>query len=413
MERSARIMSSNIQKKIINFSSSLSDQNWKWQLTESLQSVEDLFSHQLISLEEFKQLQELDHQFKVRITPYYAKLIQKNKNCPIRLQAIPHLGERDPILPQWAVDQSQKLYHRDTPWHTDAIGDVEHLSAPRLTHRYMDRAILHISTLCSVYCRFCFRKSHLSQRTESLYDGTLDSAFTYLNRHPEVRELILTGGDPLSVSDLMLKKIFEKASEISSIQVLRIHSRMPVTLPCRFTAELLDLLSHSWNFSISMVSHFNHPSELTDEATQAIHHLKRCGITLLNQNVLLKGVNDSTECLGKLFRNLYERGIIPYYIHHPDWTPGTFHFRTSIERGKALISALKGQIPGPALPDYILDIPQGFGKISLLDAQTKIVQAWQASDAHSKIVGALYQVQSPGTRKSQPRALQYLDLYSI
>lgn len=119
-----------------------------------------------------------------------------------------------------------------------------------------------------------------------------------------------------------------------------------------------------------------------------------------------------TECLGKLFRGLYERGVIPYYLHHPDWTPGTFHFRTSIERGKALISKLKGQIPGPALPDYILDIPQGFGKISLFDSQIKLMQAWHPSENPQKIEGALYQLQSPGTRKTQPRTLEYLDLYS-
>jgi lysine 2,3-aminomutase len=388
---------------------------WKQELLQSFTSISDLTKSQLITTTEAAQLNQLGEQFKVRITPYYAGLMSSSPHCPIRKQAIPDLGEADPVLPEWISKLSQQIYGRPTPWNQDAIGDVKNLAAPRITHRYRNRAILHLSSMCAVFCRFCFRKSHLNDSERTLYEGSLDPAFQYLEANSEIRELILTGGDPLSISDLALKKTLERVSQIRNIKTVRIHSRMPVTLPSRFTSDLLEVLGHPWGFNLVIVSHFNHPKELTPAAIQSIKQIKKAGLTLLNQSVLLRGINNSLECLQDLFQGLYEAGVIPFYLHHPDWTPGTFHFRVSVEEGRNLFSHLKGLVPGPALPHYILDIPQGFGKTSLMDnslVKLEELPSSSHSDPHaSGIRGAIYKVSAPSTRKGDQSHYTYLDLF--
>ena len=386
-------------------------ETWRQELIDSYSSVEDLYSAGLINLKESTELAALGAQFKVRVTPYYSKLIQPDLDCPIRKQAIPLLGEVDPSLPDWATDLCQKIYGRPSPWTPDAIGDVQNLAAPRITHRYKNRAILHISSSCAVYCRFCFRKSHLNDHDIALYEGPLEPAFQYLKSNSEVTELILTGGDPLSLTDAALKKMFQRIAEIPHLKILRIHTRMPVTLPSRITPALLELFSQEWPFSLYLVSHFNHTRELTPEALSKLRALKRNGVTTLNQSVLLNGINDSVNELVDLFQGLYEAGVIPYYLHHPDWTPGTFHFRVSIERGKALYSQLRGLLSGPALPEYILDIPEGYGKISPMDASFRKVCEFPEKNDSGSLRGALYEIASPSTRKGQGAPLQYLDLF--
>jgi lysine 2,3-aminomutase len=389
-------------------------EEWRQEFLNSYSSVADLIKNRLVSSQEAVQLNSLGERFKVRITPYYANLMEPRVDCPIRLQAIPHLGEEDPVLPQSFQDISQRIYQRSSPWHGDAIGDVKNLAVPRLTHRYENRAILHLSSICAVYCRFCFRKSHLNDDEKTLYEGSLDEAIEYIGSHTEIRELILTGGDPLSSTDSVIRRLFERVSSIEHIRMLRIHSRMAVTLPSRFTPALLDLFRKDWNFSLTLVSHFNHPQEITYEARTALKNLRKTGITLLNQSVLLKGVNSDFECLKTLFQTLYENGVIPFYLHHPDWTPGTFHFRISIDEGRKLYAQLKGHLSGPALPHYILDIPQGYGKIALSDPSlAKKIQSLVPDSLHSnsKIGGAIYELTPPTIRKPQNQPILYLDLY--
>lgn len=392
-----------------NDSSSRLSELWQQELLQSYSKVSELLNHGLMSPDESKKLDRLGEKFKVRITPYYAKLMRASPDCPIRKQALPSLDEEDPRLPLWASQLSQEIYGRPAPWHADAIGDIRKLEVPRLTHRYHSRAILHLSSMCAMYCRFCFRKSHLNDRDRTLYQGSLEPAFSYLQATPEIREVILTGGDPLSASDSALKGLFEQVSKISHIRTLRIHSRMAVTLPYRFTPQLLEILSQKWNFHIVLVSHFNHPAELTFEARSALTQLRHAGITLLNQSVLLNGVNNSVECLSTLFQGLYEVGVIPYYLHHPDWTPGTFHFRVSIEQGKKLLNQLQGRLTGPALPSYILDIPHGHGKISLMGSEIKKIQT--ITPAGESIQGAVYELTSPETREKKESKHRYLDLH--
>jgi lysine 2,3-aminomutase len=389
---------------------------WSQELSQSYTSVADLSRAGLLAPSEAERLSDLGSRFQVRITPYYAGLMSQNPACPIRLQAIPALGEEDPAaLPDWAVDWSRRLYGRDVPWSADPIGDVERLAAPRLTHRYGNRAILHLSTLCAVYCRFCFRKSHLNEREASLYDGSLDPAFEYLANHPEVRELILTGGDPLSVTDAAIARVLDRAASLPSLRVVRIHSRMAVTLPGRLTTELASVLSKpraradGSELSVHLVSHFNHPREWTPEAREGLARLRRAGIPLFNQSVLLRGINDSAAVLTDLFQSLYEAGVTPMYLHYPDWTPGTFHFRPGIERAQQLARELRGLLPGAALPHLVLDLPQGLGKASLLDASTRVFSRLEAPDG--LIQGAVYELASPLTREGRSAPL-YLDLHA-
>ena len=185
-------------------------ENWKQQLLRSYSSIADLCKATLITSVEADKLQSLGEKFKVRVTPYYASLMEASSECPIRKQAIPHLGEGDPILPEWATRMSQEIYRRPYPWDVDAIGDIQNLAAPRITHRYRHRAILHLSSMCAVYCRFCFRKSHLNDDERTLYEGQLEPAFNYLEENTEIRELILTGGDPLFLSDAALNRVLER-----------------------------------------------------------------------------------------------------------------------------------------------------------------------------------------------------------
>jgi lysine 2,3-aminomutase len=195
--------------------------------------------------------------------------------------------------------------------------------------------------------------------------------------------VILTGGDPLAVSNSILEKtllaIRDRAPQIRSV---RIHSRMAVTLPSRLDTSLAELLGRAdWPFQIHLVSHFNHPRELTPLAQAGLKRLRRAGVALWNQSVLLRKINDRVQTLAELFQGLYETGVAPIYLHHPDWTPGTFGFRLPISHGRKIMQALAGKIPGPALPKYVLDLPQGWGKVNLLDHRCQVVQQNQAPES--------------------------------
>jgi lysine 2,3-aminomutase len=384
---------------------------WTQELAQSYSSVPELSRAGLITSEEARRLESLGSRFKVRITPYYAALMSPARDCPIRSQAIPALGEDDPELPAWAREWSLRLFGRPEPWTADAIGDLDRLAAPRLTHRYGNRAILHLSSLCAVYCRFCFRKSHLNEKEALLYDGSLDPAFEYLSAHPEIRELILTGGDPLSLTEPALERVLDRAARLPSLRVLRIHSRMAVTLPSRLTPELAGLLSRprrdgARELSVHLVSHFNHPREWTTAAREGLSRLRLAGIPLFNQSVLLRGINDSEDTLAELFQGLYEAGITPMYLHHPDWTPGTFHFRPSIKRGRELARRLRGRLPGAAIPHYVLELPRGLGKTPLLETSLRKLDEWNQGSVH----GAVYELEAPLTRSGRG-TVRYLDLF--
>jgi len=246
----------------------------------------------------------------------------------------------------------------------DPIGDLDRQVAPRLTHRYRDRALLHVTNLCPMYCRFCFRKNLMNEREEELYSGGFEGAFAYLAAHPEIEELILTGGDPWMLSDEKLSALVnEIAARVPSLRRLRFHTRMPVTLPSRVQAGLLGAIVRPDRFRTFVVTHFNHPRELGRGAREALRVLTRGGVTVLNQSVLLKGVNDSAALLRELFLALGNEGVLPYYLHHCDLVAGAEHFRTSFAEGRRVWTELRGTLPGYLLPEYVVETPGGFGKV--------------------------------------------------
>jgi lysine 2,3-aminomutase len=245
----------------------------------------------------------------------------------------------------------------------DPIGDEAHTPVKGIVHRYPDRVLLKPVHVCAVYCRFCFRREKVGPGSEALNAAELEAAIDYIRQAPHVWEVILTGGDPLVLSPRRLADIMGRLNAIPHLQVIRIHTRVPVADPLRVTDEMISALQS--DKAVYAVLHANHANELTEKVRAAAQKFIRAGIPLLSQSTLLRGVNDSAEVLEQLFRQLTAMKIKPYYIHHPDLAPGTSHFRLPIAEGQALIESLQGRLSGIARPAYVLDIPGGFGKISL------------------------------------------------
>lgn len=243
----------------------------------------------------------------------------------------------------------------------DPIGDAVHARGA-LTHRYPDRVILHATRTCEVYCRFCFRRETVGE-TAHLAEPEFARALDHLAAHPQVREVILTGGDPLTLSPRRLKDWLSRLSALPSLDVIRLHTRIPVVAPERITDALIDALDLPQ--AVFLVLHINHPDELTPAAQAALRRLNRAGVALLSQTVLLKGVNADADTLEALFRALIRARVKPYYLHHCDLAKGTSHFRTTIAEGQAIMAALRARLSGIAQPTYVLDIPGGHGKVPI------------------------------------------------
>jgi lysine 2,3-aminomutase len=241
----------------------------------------------------------------------------------------------------------------------DPIGDRAHEVAKGLTRRYPDRVILAVTQTCEVYCRFCFRRETVGA-TGPLPNGELGVALDWIARNPAIREVILTGGDPLSLSARRLGAILGRLAAIPHVELLRLHTRVPVVAPGRIDGEMLAALDRP---QVWMAIHANHARELGPDALAALSRLNRAGIPLLSQTVLLKGVNDSADALEALFRALLRARIKPYYLHHCDLARGAGHFRTTIAEGRAIMAELRRRLSGTALPAYVLDIPGGHGKV--------------------------------------------------
>lgn len=324
---------------------------WQEELRGAVSSVRELAGKGYAFLEANPGLEAAEARYRTLVPPYYLGLIRKeDPEDPVAKIAFPSPAEL----------QSSEAGRRDP------IGDLAKKAAPRLTHRYRDRALLHVTNLCPMYCRFCFRKNLMNEREEELYRGDFEEAFAYLAAHPEIEELILTGGDPWMLSDERLRHLVDEvAARAPAVKRFRFHTRMPVTLPMRVTDSLFDSILRPGRFQTIVVTHFNHPQEVSEEAREGLRRLRRVGVLTLNQGVLLKGVNDSAETLRKLYLALGEEGVLPYYLHHCDLVEGGEHFRTSVEEGRAIWTELRGTLPGYFIPEYILDTPGGGGKIPL------------------------------------------------
>ncbi len=282
------------------------------------------------------------------VTPYYCGLARPDDpEDPIRRQFLPRLEELE-VRPY------------ELP---DPLGEAANGPLPRLVRRYRDRALLLVTGRCGTYCRFCFRRHFASQAERDITPEELERAAAWIAERPEIEETILSGGDPLTLGDDRLVEVLESLRRARRGLVLRIHTRMPVVLPGRVTeglARRLGALRPLW-----LVSQFNHPRELTPQSLEALERLAAAGLPLLNQSVLLRGVNDDDAVLAALFRGLQRAGVKPYYLFHPDLARGTAHFRPSLRRGLRLAARLGEALSGVARPVYALDLPGGGGKVAL------------------------------------------------
>ena len=322
--------------------------DWRWQLRNRIRTPEDLCAC-FPQLANGGYIAEASARFPLALTPYYASLIQTpDASDPIFQMAIPQLAE--------LTDRSFLI--------EDPLAEDHDMPVPGLIHRYRDRALLIATSTCSVYCRHCTRKRVAGFREGVIGPEELDQAVRYLGEHPEIRDVIVSGGDPLTLGTETLERILARLREVESVEVIRIGTRAPVVLPMRITTELVQMLRRYHPLYIN--THFNHPAELTAEAAEACRRMADAGIPLGNQTVLLRGVNDSPQVLETLFRGLLRNRVRPYYLFQCDLVRGVEHFRTPISRGIEIMEYLRGRVSGMAIPTFVVDAPNGGGKIPLL-----------------------------------------------
>lgn len=314
-------------------------------------------------------LDAVAERYAIAVTPEMAEQIDA---------ADPH----DPIAAQFVPDAREL---RTLPEElTDPIGDEAHSPVPGIVHRYPDRALLKVVQVCPVYCRFCFRRESVGpQHGGALPRAELDQALAYLRDHPEIWEVILTGGDPMILSPARMHYLMERLAEIEHVRIVRLHTRVPVVAPAHVDDALITALKRAGK-TVYVALHANHPKEFTENARAAITRLVDAGIPMLSQSVLLRGVNDDLDTLTALMRGFVELRIKPYHLNHGDLAPGTAHFRTTIAEGRALVGALRGRLSGLCQFFYVLDIPGGAGKAVLnpdaLEAHARgemIIRDWQ------------------------------------
>lgn len=315
---------------------------WQQLLKQSVSSVDQLVEKFRIKKEV---AERLDDFFQARINPYYLSLI-RYPGDPIWLQAVP-----DEI----------ELYDIDAP--EDPLNEDEMSPVPNITHRYPDRALFLTTSQCGLYCRFCTRKRKVGDSSK-INMKELEAAFQYLEQHTEINDVILSGGDPLMLTDAMLEKVLSRLREIPHIQIIRLGTKMPCVLPQRITPQLCDMLKKYHPIYVN--THFNHPWEITPESTKACEMLVNAGVPVGCQTVLLKGVNDDPEVMRELMKKLLAIRVRPYYIYQADLTKGANHFRTPIDVGLEIMDNLRGHISGLAVPQFVIDAPGGGGKIPLL-----------------------------------------------
>jgi lysine 2,3-aminomutase len=320
--------------------------------TSTLTRIDTLIGQGYIPETERGALGALSERYAIAVPPHLADLIDKlDPADPIARQVIPSTAEGT-VTPEERADP---------------IGDDRFSPVKGLVHRYPDRVLLKLHSACAMYCRFCFRRETVGPGGDAMKPEDLESALDYIRGDERIWEVILTGGDPLVTSPVRLKELREALDAIPHVQVVRFHTRLPVAAPERVTAGLIGALTGG-RATVYVAVHTNHARELTADAVAACARLTRAGIPLVGQTVLLKGVNDDAGTLADLFRAMVTARITPYYLHHPDLAQGTSHFRVGIDKGQALMRALRGRVSGLALPAYMLDIPGGFGKVPVVPA---------------------------------------------
>ncbi len=310
-------------------------------------SVEELRERGLLSAVEAAAAVVVGKRYAVRVTPEVMDAVEGGYDDPVGRQFLPHPAELE--------TRPEELM--------DPIGDDPFTPVKGITHRYPDRVLLKPVHVCPVYCRFCFRREKVGPGGEALTPAELEAALDYVGRHPEIWEVILSGGDPMVLSPRRLGEIVTALDAVPHVASIRLHTRVPVVEPERVSAELVAALRAARETAVWVVLHTNHPREMTAGARAACARLVDGGVPMLSQSVLLAGVNDDADTLAELFRTLVAQRIKPYYLHHPDLARGTSHFRVTLEAGQALLRRLRGRVSGLCQPTYVLDLPGGHGKV--------------------------------------------------
>ena len=322
--------------------------DWRWQMKHRLISLEELA---LVSphIKLSKDLQLIEKQYPFAITPYYLSLIKDhNFSDPIFAMSIPQIEE---------------THQTDILWN-DPLGEQEHSPVEGLLHRYPDRVVLLLTGLCPTFCRYCTRKRLVGLEKGTVTDIHLESWVRYIREHSEIKDVILSGGDPLTLNNARLEKILRAIRDIESVEIIRIGTKIPSVMPMRITDELCEMLDQFQ--PLWVITHFNHPHELTKESKEACERLVRSGIPVNNQSVLLRGINDHPDIIEDLCRGLVKMRVRPYYLHQTDLVQGIEHLRTPISKGIEIMEALRGRLGGLAIPQYVVDLPLGGGKVPIL-----------------------------------------------
>ena len=321
--------------------------DWQWQMRHRITSAAELGRVLPITPREQRTIERALDRFRFAIPPYYASLIDpEDPECPIRLQSVP--GEGELVLGNFDIE--------------DPLNEEGDAVAPGMTHRYPDRVLLVLMHECAMLCRHCTRKRKVGEQRAGITDGQLDAGIAYLRQHPEVRDIVLSGGDPFLLSDERIGHVLERLrTEVPTVEIIRFGSRLPVTMPQRITPGLVETLRRYHPVFVN--THFNHPKEFTDESKAAVARMADAGIPLGNQTVLLRGVNDCWALMRELMHRLTANRIRPYYIYQCDLAEGLEHFRTTVAKGIEIMEHLRGHISGLAVPTFVVDAPGGGGKI--------------------------------------------------
>jgi len=322
--------------------------DWRWQMRNRIRTVSQLLKL-FPELRSQSELERVVSKYPMAITPYYASLIR-------------HADMSDPIF-QMSVPQMEEMF--DPPFlHADPLEEEVDMPVPNLVRRYPDRALIIATTMCSMYCRHCTRKRVAGTKESSISADQLGKIAAYLAANPQITDVIISGGDPFTLTMDVLERIIAAVRGVPSVEIIRLGTRTPVVMPQRITEELVGMLRKYHPIWVN--THFNHPRELTPEAAAACRRLADAGIPLGNQTVLLRGINDDPRIIEELCRGLVRMRVRPYYLFQCDLVRGIEHFRTPISRGLEIMEYLRGRLSGLAIPNYVVDTPQGGGKIPLL-----------------------------------------------
>jgi lysine 2,3-aminomutase len=317
--------------------------DWKWQMRNRIRTAEELGRWIRYTEDELQAIEATKAYFRWQITPYYASLMDPDDpDCPIRRQVVPRMAELEDDFDIHSLDPLEELAHSPVK---------------NLVHNYNDRVAFCVAAECAVYCRYCLRKRMVGDGEYAMNKTELQQGIDYIATHPEIRDVLLTGGDPMILNDANLEWILSRLRAIPHVELIRIGTRFPVLNPFRFTPEFCEMIGKYHPVWIN--THYNHPKELTPEAAAACDRITRTGAPLGNQTVLLKGINNSAGTLKQLFGSLVRMRVRPYYLYQAQLIGGTRHFRTTIEEGMRLMEELRGRTSGFAIPTYVLDTPHG------------------------------------------------------